>query len=179
MSALFQRGAFDAAAAARSGGVLAAYSAALPAAVLVRSVVSSFYARQDTKTPLYASLLGYGVNVVLKLLLTPSLGVVGLALGTAAGVWINVGLLWLLAWRRGWADASRSLGRSLAAVVAGCAVLGAFLALATVPAGAALAPLGRLAPLATLASLAIIGALLYGATLLAGFKALRIPLRRA
>ena len=56
MSALFQRGAFDAAAAARSGAVLSAYAIGLPAAVLIRSAVASFYARSDTMTPLIASL---------------------------------------------------------------------------------------------------------------------------
>ena len=60
MSALFQRGAFDAAAAARSGAVLAAYAIGLPAAVLIRSAVASFYARSDTMTPLIASLDGGG-----------------------------------------------------------------------------------------------------------------------
>ena len=60
----------------------------------------------------------------------------------------------------------------------GCALLAAFLALGTKPIAGALAPLGHLAPLATLIVLAVGGAALYGATLLAGFKALRIPLRR-
>jgi putative peptidoglycan lipid II flippase len=179
MSALFQRGAFDAGAAARSAGVLAAYSAALPAAVLVRSVVASFYARQDTKTPLYASLAGYGINVALKLALTPSLGVVGLALGTAAGVWVNVGLLYWLASRRGWTDPAPPLRRSLAVVVLGCGVLAAFLWFGANPIGIALAGLGRFAPIATLTALAAIGAGLYGVLLLAGFKLAGIRLRRA
>ena len=80
LSALFQRGAFDAAAAARSGSVLAAYAVGLPAAVILRSVVASFYSRQDTLTPLWASLTGYGVNVALKIALTTRFGVVGLGL---------------------------------------------------------------------------------------------------
>ncbi|HZW46479.1 MAG TPA: murein biosynthesis integral membrane protein MurJ, partial [Microvirga sp.] len=67
MSALFQRGAFDAQAAQRSGAVLAAYGLGLPAAVLIRSAVASFYARSDTATPLIASLTAVGVNVVVKI----------------------------------------------------------------------------------------------------------------
>ena len=42
MAALFRRGAFDAAAAARAGAVLAAYAVGLPAVVLIRSAVASF-----------------------------------------------------------------------------------------------------------------------------------------
>ena len=179
MTALFQRGAFDAAAAARSGAVLAAYSCALPAAVLVRSVVASFYSRGDTKTPLYASLAGIALNVALKIVLTPALGVVGLALGTAAGVWLNVGLLWMLAWRRDWSAPSGQLGRALATIVAGCALLALAIIVAGPPLAAALARLGPLAPIATLAGLATGGAILYAAALLAGFRLLGVRLPRA
>ena len=63
MAALFQRGAFDAAAAERAGAVLAAYAVGLPAVVLIRSAVASFYARSDTTTPLIASLTAVAVNV--------------------------------------------------------------------------------------------------------------------
>ena len=38
----------------RAGAVLAAYAIGLPAVVLIRSAVASFYARADTKTPLIA-----------------------------------------------------------------------------------------------------------------------------
>ena len=69
MAALFQRGAFDAAAAARAGAVLAAYAVGLPAVVLIRSAVASFYARADTVTPLIASLAAVAVNVALKIVL--------------------------------------------------------------------------------------------------------------
>ncbi|WP_275427750.1 lipid II flippase MurJ, partial [Citrobacter koseri] len=70
VSTLFERGAFSAEDAARAASVLAAYGLALPAVVLVRSAVASFYARQDTTTPLYASLTAIAVNVGLKILLT-------------------------------------------------------------------------------------------------------------
>ncbi|MCH8683969.1 murein biosynthesis integral membrane protein MurJ [Sphingosinicellaceae bacterium A1X5R2] len=45
MTALFQRGKFDAMAAAAAGGTLAAYAVGLVAFVLIRSAVASFYAR--------------------------------------------------------------------------------------------------------------------------------------
>ncbi len=109
MTALFQRGAFDAEAASRSGAVLAAYGLALPAAVLIRSVVASFYARHDTRTPVVASLTAVAVNVGLKVVLTGPLGVMGLALATAAGVWVNVLILFCLAYGRGWTAPSRTL----------------------------------------------------------------------
>ena len=85
MSALFQRGAFDAAAAQRAGAVLAAYAVGLPAVVLIRSAVASFYARADTTTPMIASLTAVGINVLFKIVLIRPFGVAGLALATAIG----------------------------------------------------------------------------------------------
>ena len=96
----------------RAGAVLAAYAIGLPAAVLIRSAVASFYARSDTVTPLIASLTAVAVNVALKIVLTGPYGVVGLALATAIGIWVNLGLLVLLAMRRDWMAPGGTLGRT-------------------------------------------------------------------
>lgn len=178
MSALFQRGAFDAAAAAQSGAVLAAYGLGLPAAVLIRSAVSSFYARSDTATPLIASLTAVGVNVIVKILLMQSYGVVGLALGTAIGVWVNLGLLFILAYRRGWTAPNRSLGKTCLAIAAASLLLAAFawLAPARLEAWTGLLPAWRKETL--LAVLGAGGALIYGGALLAGLKALGVRISR-
>src|SRR5919107_2148442 len=133
MSALFQRGAFDAAAAERSGAVLAAYAVGLPAAVLIRSAVASFYSRSDTVTPLIASLTAVAVNVALKIVLTEPYGVVGLALATAIGIWVNLGLLVLLAMRKDWMAPGGTLGRTAAAVGVASLLLTAFAWFAPVP----------------------------------------------
>ncbi len=96
--AVFQHGAFDAQAAALAALALAAYGVGLPAMALVRIVASTFYARHDTVTPMRATLIALGTNIALKLLLVWGfdMGVAGLALGTALGAWVNVGVLtWL------------------------------------------------------------------------------------
>ena len=54
------------------------------------------------RRPLVASLTAVAVNIVLKVVLTGPFGVVGLALGTALGAWVNLVLLALLAYRRDW-----------------------------------------------------------------------------
>ncbi|MBQ0820195.1 murein biosynthesis integral membrane protein MurJ [Microvirga sp. HBU67558] len=178
MSALFQRGAFDAAAADRAGAVLAAYGLGLPAAVLIRSAVSSFYARSDTATPLIASLTAVGVNVVVKILLMRTYGVVGLALGTAIGVWVNLGLLFVLAYRRGWTAPNRTLGRTCLAIAAASLLLGVFAWFAPAPLArwTALLPAWRNEIL--LALLGAAGALIYGGVLLAGLKVMGVRLAR-
>jgi putative peptidoglycan lipid II flippase len=88
--ALFARGAFTKGDAAAAGATLAAYAIGLIPFVLIRTAVSTFYARKDTATPVKASLTGLAVNVLLKLLLMGSLAQVGLALATAVGAWINL-----------------------------------------------------------------------------------------
>jgi putative peptidoglycan lipid II flippase len=179
-AALFRRGAFDAAAAEAAGRVLAAYAVGLPAVVLIRSAVASFYARSDTATPVLASLIAVGVNIVLKLLLMGPLGVVGLALATALGAWVNLLLLYGLAWRRDWTAPSAALGKLLAAVLVAGAALAAFAILARAPLAEAVARLLSVWREETLlALLGLSGAVLYGAVLLAGVKLFRVPLRRA
>lgn len=95
MRAVFAHGAFDAEAAQLAALALAAYGVGLPAMALVRIVASTFYTRGDTVTPMRATLIALGSNIALKFLLVWhfEMGVAGLALGTALGAWVNVGLL--------------------------------------------------------------------------------------
>lgn len=95
MQGLFARGAFNAAAADAAGAVLIAYAAGLPAFVLLRTVTPLFHSRGDTRTPVLATVASIVVNLAVKLVLIVSFsfGAVGLALGTAVGAWINLGLL--------------------------------------------------------------------------------------
>lgn len=178
MAALFQRGAFSAEDAARAAEVLAAYGLALPAVVLVRSAVPSFTARQDTMTPLWASLSAILVNVALKLVLTGPYGVTGLALATAISQWVNLAILVGLAWRRGWTAPGRTLGLTVLGVALACAAL-ALLALYGLPLADRLVPAlphGR--EIAVLGLLGLAGAALYGLLLLGFLYGVGVRLRR-
>jgi putative peptidoglycan lipid II flippase len=180
IQALFGRGAFDAPAVARSAGVLAAYAAGLPAVLLINCVRASFYARSDTATPVRAALAGIGVNVALKVLLTPSYDVAGLALATSAGIWVNLAILAVLARRRDWAAPDGTLARTLAAVLAASLLLAAFALAARAPlAGylAGIAPAWR--DEALLGLLGLGGAALYGAALLGTARLLGLRSLRA
>ena len=98
MRAVFAHGAFDAGAANLAATALAAYGIGLPAMALVRIVASTFYARHDTLTPVRATVIAIVSNILLKVVFVWGfhLGVAGVALGTALGAWINVGILtWL------------------------------------------------------------------------------------
>ena len=123
MRGLFMRGAFDSDAARAAGSVLAAYTTGLPAVVLIRSAVSSFHARGDTRTPVIAAFTGIAVNVGLKVMLADPWGASGLALATAIGAWINFGLLVALAMARDWMAPDAKLGRWLLAIVVAALIM--------------------------------------------------------
>lgn len=179
LAALFQRGAFDAGAVQRSAAVLAAYALALPAAVILRSVTASFYSRQDTATPLWASFAGYGVNIALKIALIGDFGVVGLALATSVGAWTNVVILWLLALRRGYAAPSRGLALTLAATIAGCVALALIGVYGRMPVANWMAPVaGSFTSLATLAVLGLAGIVAYGVIVLGFLRVTDVGLGR-
>jgi putative peptidoglycan lipid II flippase len=141
--------------------------------------VASFYARQDTKTPLWASLTAILVNVALKLWLTGPYGVTGLALATAVSQWVNLLILVVLAKRRGWTAPGRTLGLTVLGVglaclaLAGVAVYGQGLAEALVPA------LSHGREIAVLAVLGLAGAAIYGGLLAGLLHLFGLRLRRA
>src|SRR4030081_875099 len=164
--AMFARGAFSKADAAASGATLAAYAIGLIPFVLIRSAVSTFYARKDTATPVKASLAGIAVNMLLKLLLMGSLAQVGLAFATAIGAWINLLLVLAFAVRRGYLDLDKTLMQSLAKFVVSGAVLGAALWFAAKFAAAHFAQLSALRDEAALLSLIVIGAVVYVGSIL-------------
>ena len=180
MAALFERGAFDAAAAERAGAVLAAYAVGLPAVVLIRSVIASFHARADTTTPVIAALIGVGVNVVLKIALVMSLGlgVIGLALSTAAGAWVNLLLLLILAYRRDWTAPGPTLGRIAVCVTGASILLALFVMFGRTPLAGMVTSLALGREEALLALLGLGGAVVYGLTVIVGLKLLGVRLAR-
>ena len=127
MRALFARGAFNLSAADTSAAALVAYGLGLPAFVLVRCVVASFYARRDTATPVRATVISVAANIMLKFVLVWgfTLGVVGLALGTSFGAWVNFAVLAYLARRRAVLVATPELKRAIFPVIAAAAAAAA------------------------------------------------------
>ncbi|HWD28875.1 MAG TPA: murein biosynthesis integral membrane protein MurJ [Rhizomicrobium sp.] len=125
--AVFAHGAFNASAAGLSAAALAAYGVGLPAYALVRIVASTFYARHDTMTPARVTMTAIAVNVALKIVFVwgLSMGVVGIALGTALAAWVNVGTLVWFGRSRGLLRVSGTFWRALLPSVLAAAVVGA------------------------------------------------------
>jgi len=91
---LFKRGAFDAETTRLTAYALLYYAIGLWAFSAIRIVVSTFYALQDTKTPVKMAVISISVNIVLGIILmrTPLLHG-GLALATSMASILNLGLL--------------------------------------------------------------------------------------
>ena len=160
---LFERGHFGPQDTMRAAGALAAYAIGLPAFVVVKALTPGFFAREDTKSPLYVAMAAIAANVVLNLvfLFGTSLAQVGIALASSLSGWLNAALLAaLLLRRRHWVPDRRLEQRSIRFVVAtlgmGAALLLGMLALASTLAHA------DLAGVAALFGLCLLGGLFYG-----------------
>lgn len=98
---LFERGAFGADASAATAAALMAYAIGLPAYVGIRVFTPGYFAREDTKTPVWIAALAMIVNVVLNLVLMQPFGHVGIALASSVSAWLNIVLLIAVLARRG------------------------------------------------------------------------------
>ena len=101
VAAVFERGAFTSEDSLATGYTLMALALGLPAYVMIKVFTAGFFARQDTKTPIYTALAGIAVDIILSLILMGSLKQIGIALATAAAAWVNAVLLGYLLWRKG------------------------------------------------------------------------------
>jgi putative peptidoglycan lipid II flippase len=169
VAAFFQRGAFDQTATIATSGVLSAYAVGLLAIVAIRSMVSSFHARGDTTTPLYASLTAIAINLALKLVFWEHLGAAGLALATAIGAIVNFLILFAFAYRQDKCAPDRPLALSLGVMAASTVLLGFLMVLANRAYGA-LTPIPRVAVIGT------IGAIFYFSAVYLGFRLFGLPL---
>ncbi len=98
---VFERGAFTALDTKATAWTLQALAMGLPAYVLIKIFSSSFFARQDTRTPIYTACAGIGVDIALSLALMGAYHQVGIAFATAASAWMNALCLGYLLWRQG------------------------------------------------------------------------------
>jgi putative peptidoglycan lipid II flippase len=163
---LFQHGAFSASDTSATAQALLWLSLALPAHVLVKALSPAFFARGDTATPLWATLKGLAVAIVLALLLGRLFGAAGIAASIAMGAWSSA----LALIRRGAATFGFSIDaaarRRLPRIVAAAIGMGGLLWLKTT----FVLPLAANAPALAQAALLLVlvagGIMIYGLLLL-------------
>ena len=93
---LFERGAFTQEDTIFTSHVLSYFALGLPAYVLIKVLIVCFFAREDTKTPLYVSIVSVLINIILSILLISTMREMGIALATAISAWVNAILLLII-----------------------------------------------------------------------------------
>jgi putative peptidoglycan lipid II flippase len=133
---LFQRGAFDAAAAHETARALMWQGGAIWTVSAVRQMVPVFYALGDTRTPVLISVLDLIAFIVLALVLRRPLGHVGISVAIAGSSAVQMALLVAALKRRigtiRAAEVGGSMGRTLGASAV-AAAFGAAVAAAVAP----------------------------------------------
>ncbi len=123
----FEGGRFTEADAMITGEVLTALVIGLPAYVLVKVLVPAFYARSDTKTPVYAALISLTFFIGFNIAYLDRFGIVGVAMASAIGAWINCFFLYGVLMARGFYRAPLSLFGILLRQLVAAAAMGAAL----------------------------------------------------
>ncbi len=168
---LFEHGVFTAADTLATAHALMLLALGLPAHVLVKALSPAFFARDDTLTPLLATLTGFAVAIVCGLVLGRGFGAGGIAAGIAFGAWSSA----LALVGRGAATFGFSIDaaarRRLPRIVAAALTMGGLLWLADALARAFTASMHSIAQ-AALAGVLIVGGMAIYALLLALFGVL-------
>ena len=127
VTAFFVGGKFTPADGAIMAQIVMALVAGLPAYVIVKILNPGFFAREDTRTPVWTAVTALAFNIFLNLVVIRRFGIVGLAGATAASASLNCVLLYAILHRRGWFHftlrLSGKVARQLLATLAMSAVL--------------------------------------------------------
>ncbi len=122
---LYERGSFLAVDTLQTSRALLYYALALFAYSAVKILVPTFYALDDTRTPVRTSVLTVAVKIAVNFALVWRMQFLGLALATALASWLNFGLLMRALARRTrdetwhWRGLSAYLRIALASVIMG------------------------------------------------------------
>jgi putative peptidoglycan lipid II flippase len=127
VTAFFVGGKFTEADGAIMAQIVVALICGLPAYVIVKILNPGFFAREDTKTPVWTALASLIVNVAINLYVVERYGIVGLAGATAVSASLNCLLLYIMLHRRGWFHFTAQLAGKIARQLVAVAVMAALL----------------------------------------------------
>ena len=126
-AAFFVGGKFTAADGGLMAQIVVALVAGLPAYVIVKILNPGFFAREDTRTPVWTALASLMFNIAINLYVVDRYGIVGLAAATAASASLNCLLLYAILHVRGWFHFTAKLAGRIARQVAATAAMTAAL----------------------------------------------------
>lgn len=129
IQAVYEHGEFNHQATLNVVPALAAFAVGLPAFTITKIFQPGFFAREDTATPMRFAMVAVVVNIAASLLLSRSMGHVGIAAATSIAAWLNALLLILTSLKRNHYQADerfkRRLPRMFASLLAMAGVLAA------------------------------------------------------
>ena len=100
ISALFGYGFFSETSVQNSALALFYFAFGLPAFALIKVFSSFFFARHDTKTPFYISLVSVVLNIVISVALFQKIGFIIIPISTSISSWFNAITLYIFSRRR-------------------------------------------------------------------------------
>jgi putative peptidoglycan lipid II flippase len=141
VTAFFVGGKFTAADGAIMSNIVVALVVGLPSYVIVKILNPGFFARSDTRTPVYVALAVLILNVALNILFVGvdnflwtglsvtglGFGIVGLAAATACSATLNCVLLYTILHKRGWFHFTPALAARIARQLLATAAMSALL----------------------------------------------------
>lgn len=98
---LYEHGKFSPQDTVETAKTLMALASGLPAYIMIKIFSTSFFAQEDTKTPVLVAVGAVVINVLLNLLLIKPLAHVGLGLATSLAAWVNAFVLGIILQKRG------------------------------------------------------------------------------
>ena len=130
VATLFERGRFDAFAAAKTALALRGYGVGLVGLIGVKILAPGFYARQDIRTPVTIAVIVLALTQAMNAAFVPFFGHAGLALSVSLGATVNAAWLFVGLRRGGWYTPAPGWGRFAGAVLVATMALTAILAVA-------------------------------------------------
>ncbi len=130
ITVLFEHGAFSSKDALATSYALSAFALGLPAFILVKLYVPTFFAMGDTKTPVKVAVICLLANVLLNITfinLLPAIGLmphIGLALATSCSSWLNFTLLIIMLKKRKMVSMDRKAHLRLIRIAASAIIMG-------------------------------------------------------
>ena len=126
-TAFFVGGKFTAADGGLMAQIVVALVCGLPAYVIVKILNPGFFAREDTRTPVWCALAALLFNSALNVWVVQRFGIVGLAAATACSATLNCVLLYAMLHKRGWFRFTARLGGRVARQLLASAAMGGVL----------------------------------------------------
>ncbi len=124
---VYEHGAFMRADTLAVAPALAAFAAGLPAFTLTKIFQPSFYAREDTKTPMYFAMATVAVNIIASFVLVRFYSHVGIALATSIAAWLNALSLIAMSLHRGFYTTDQRFRSRLPRILLSVAIMAAAL----------------------------------------------------